>query len=119
MILIVMVGMPKMRDGWVGLWLIPFGLVSGAILALIWAGVKFGWENMRVGRAPVVWVGVCVLVVLWFILNGWGARQATGRVYPGVPINMIGLSLMPLPSFPALWGKGCGKGGRKKTKPKK
>lgn len=81
-----MVGLPKTRDGWIGLWLIPFSLIGGAVMFVFWAGIKYGWENMQTGRAPIILAFSILGIVVYFIMSGWAARQAVGRVHKGVPI---------------------------------
>lgn len=82
-----MVGLPTSKDGWIGLWLIPFSVIGGLLLSLVWAGVKYGWENIQTGRAPFAIAGSILLLIIWLIVSGWGARQAVGRVHKGVPIR--------------------------------
>lgn len=94
-----MVGMPQGRDFWIGLWLIPFSIIGGTLIYALVAGIKYGWENIQTGRVPLILAMSIAFLFVYLVLAGWGARQATGRVIPGVPINAVDLRLYLIRKF--------------------
>jgi len=94
-----MVGMPEKRDFWIGLWLIPFGIITTTVVYALMAGIKYGWENLQTGRVPIILAMSIAFLFVYFVLAGWGARQATGRVIPGVPICSVELRFLMIRIF--------------------
>lgn len=78
-----MVDSPKLKDGWVGIWLIPFAILTSTITTVIMYAMLYGAENLREGRIIFILVVGGLLLVVSVVLGGWGARQAVAQVYPG------------------------------------
>jgi len=73
--------MPQAKDGWIGLWILPFAILTSIVVSILFWVARFGYETIREGRIIYVIVFGSVILVVYLIMYGWSARQAVKQVY--------------------------------------